>query len=138
MRYYAQKVQKYWKSKNGVKTAQNPLFKRFRAIFGKSGLLVYFWSQKIDQYYDISPRKSKNTESPKLMSKLLKTNYCRSYEQFLENLSYYRIFWNQKFYKKYDIRLKKSKNTESPKMVWKLLKIHYLRSYEQFLENRTW
>ena len=33
-RFSSQKVQKYWKSKNGVKTALTPLFKELWAIFG--------------------------------------------------------------------------------------------------------
>ena len=32
--FSAQKVQKNWKSKNGVKTALTPLFKELWAIFG--------------------------------------------------------------------------------------------------------
>ena len=42
MRYQPKKVQKYWKSKNGDKTAQTPLFKKLWAIFGKSDLSVYY------------------------------------------------------------------------------------------------
>ena len=106
----------------------------------------YFWriyycileTENSKKKIDISSRKSNITESPKVVLKRLKTQYLRSYEQFLVKRIYYSIFETKSLSKKCDIRLKKSKNTESPKMVCKLLKIHYLRSYEQFLENRTW
>ena len=39
-----QKVQKYWKSKNGVKTALTPLFKELWAIY------VFFTNLKFDDY----------------------------------------------------------------------------------------
>ena len=41
-----QKHQKYLTSKNGIKTAQNPLFKELWAIFVKLYLLVYFWPKQ--------------------------------------------------------------------------------------------
>ena len=88
-------------------------------------LLQYFWNRKFEEKkIDISSRKSNITESPKVVLKRLKTQYLRSYEQFLVKRIYYSIFETKSLSKKCDIRLKKSKNTESPKMVWKLLKIH--------------
>ena len=49
-------------------------------------LLVYFWSNKkiknMTKKSDISRRKFKNIESPKMVSKQLKALYLRSYEQF--------------------------------------------------------
>ena len=38
MEYHPQKLQKYWKSKNGVKTTERPLFKELWAILEKSDL----------------------------------------------------------------------------------------------------
>ena len=49
-------------------------------------LLVYFWLNKktknLTKKCDISCRKFKNIESPKMVSKRLKGHYLRSYEQF--------------------------------------------------------
>ena len=42
IRYLPQKVQKYGKSKTGVKTAQRPLFKELRTILEKIGFQVLF------------------------------------------------------------------------------------------------
>ena len=49
-------------------------------------LLMYFWSNKktknMTKKCDISRRKFKNIESPKMVSKRLKGHYLRSYAQF--------------------------------------------------------
>ena len=46
MGYQPQKVQEKKNSKNGVKTAQRPLFKELWAILVKSDLLTYFLLKK--------------------------------------------------------------------------------------------
>ena len=85
-------------------------------------LLQYFWNRKFERKkIDINSRKSNITESSKVVLKRLKTQYLRSYEQFLVKRIYYSIFETKILSKKCDIRLKKSKNTESPKMVSKRL-----------------
>ena len=61
----------YWKSKNGVETAQNPFFKKLRAIFGKS-YLMFFCNQKFDQKMRYWQKKVENHENTKMVSKWLK------------------------------------------------------------------
>ena len=46
MGYQPQNVQKKRNSKNGVKTAQRPLFKDLLAIFSKIRLISVFFTQK--------------------------------------------------------------------------------------------
>ena len=131
---------------------------------------MYFWSNKktknLTKKYDISRRKFKNIESPKMVSKRLYGHYLRSYEQIKKNRilttkSHFprgncskNSWWKnvsapQKlddFFKKVVSKnndfislaktLKKFKNIESPKMVLKRLYGHYLRRYEQIKTNR--
>ena len=78
------------------------LKKMIRDIYTKgraqhlTDLLVYFWSNKkiknMTKNSDISPRKFKNIESPKMVSKQLKGHYLRSYEQF-EKKSDFKCFF---------------------------------------------
>ena len=132
--FSVQKVQKNWKSKNGVKTALTPLFKELWAFFG----FVKFKNQ-------ISPPPTKN-------EKILRICYFS-----IENLAIFSPFWGQKynsksinfpifgrdfgrildilpyytdvffssnfdfFPKKQIFKTKKIKKTESPKMVSKRL-----------------
>ena len=57
-----------------------------------------------------------------MVLKRLKTQYLRSYEQFLVKRIYYSIFETENSTKKIDISSRKSNITESPKMVSKRLK----------------
>ena len=60
----SQKVKKKWNSKNGIKTAQRPLFKKLWAILGKSALLVLFLLKTIKKMW--IKNEVLGSESPKL------------------------------------------------------------------------
>ena len=105
-----QKVQKYWKSKNGIKTALRPLFRELwanqefsnlenlRAISpAENGSKISWWKSRLrpsETWWFFQKKwwktmisavktleKFKNIKSPKMVSKRLYGNYLRSYEQ---------------------------------------------------------
>ena len=107
---YPQKVQKISMSKNAVKTALRPLFKKLWAILGfsktrhfiivisKYGLesstkirfwfffcrFLSFWTILVNltKTIDLNPKKFKKCQFPKMVSNRLYGHYLRSYEQF--------------------------------------------------------
>ena len=76
-----------WNSKNGVKTAQKPLFMELRGIFRKIGYTIVFLTPKKSTKH--GPNKAVLTyESPKKDIKFKKTEYLVSsiYEECLDKI----------------------------------------------------
>ena len=67
---------------------------------------IYFWVHKnkkrLIKKWDFSTRKFKNIENPKMVSKLLKGHYLRSYEQFKKKSDF-----------KYDFELKRERKNRT-------------------------
>ena len=89
-------------------------------------LLMYFWSNKktknMTKKCNISPRKFKNIESQKMVSKRLYGHYLRSYEQIKKNRILSRILRQlhknqKKLIRKLDISRRKLKKRGTPNRV---------------------
>ena len=110
--FSSQKVQKYWKSKNGVKTALTPLFKDLWAVFS----FVKFKNQ-------ISPQKNRKSFDDLQIFDRKSGHFLRDFRRILDILLYWCLlkfnFWF--FPQKTHFQDKKFKKTESPKMVSKRL-----------------
>ena len=131
--FSSQKVQKNWKSKNGIKTALTPLFKELWAVFG----FVKFKNQisppqknreSFDdlQIFDWYPAIFCHFWGQKYTSKSIDFSiFGRDFRRILDILPYYTdVFFSSIFDffpKKTHFQDKKFKKTESPKMVSKRL-----------------
>ena len=84
--FSSQKVQKYWKSKNGVKTALTPLFKDLWAVFS----FVKFKNQ-------ISPQKSRKSFDDLQIFDRKSSHFLRDFRRILDILLYWCLlkfnFW---------------------------------------------